>query len=612
MLSNLTIIVNFVGLIIAVWLGLYIVNRNPLRLISWIACLSLWSVAIEFHYNLLALMPPPPPAHNPTWIKFIFPLWSKYAQTGEANLWLLSWSPSLAFALWHHVTALMRPGISTPWRWIRVILGYILAGIAIFILMFTPFVFEPIVGNPLYINTLQAGPYYFFFGCAMATNLILSLINLIRTAVDEPLLMPRKQYFILITATVVAGVSGLFSLVGSITLLQIPLLLPSFALVITVVLIGYGVANYSALMERRTIRWDMLVNAVSISVIIILYMVFGYGLFVIYEVPAVIVIFVIVFSIVTHSSMDLARGRYDVFFVKQRLGRLRANLRHLSSDIGNLMDSDNYISLALETLCEMVRATFGLIILFEGSHLRVTAPYKWNKTDLKISHEDLKSDDVQMVPIGHFPPPLSDAALLIPLYVDQQQFGALVFGRPVNGVQFTEVDIELLLYPTDQLADTIWNTQQGNRNLHSIFSVLEKTNRSVQKGEGRVSVKMVEDALRNLFDYSKLGDHPLTKLRIIRRRQRSNPVTHLDRGKIVNSVLAETIEKLRPEGKPSSDCPSREWHPYIILHDAYIKNIPNRDILMRLNISEGTFMRTRRAAVRSVTRALVEMDSPAY
>jgi hypothetical protein len=86
-------------------------------------------------------------------------------------------------------------------------------------------------------------------------------------------------------------------------------------------------------------------------------------------------------------------------------------------------------------------------------------------------------------------------------------------------------------------------------------------------------------------------------------------VTHLDLGKAVYHVLVEAIEKLRPSNASPGELPSREWHPYLILHDAYLRDIPNRDIMSRLYISEGTFNRTRRAALRAITRALEEMES---
>lgn len=55
--------------------------------------------------------------------------------------------------------------------------------------------------------------------------------------------------------------------------------------------------------------------------------------------------------------------------------------------------------------------------------------------------------------------------------------------------------------------------------------------------------------------------------------------------------------------------PPREWYPYIILHGAYIDDKPNREIMSQLYISEGTFNRTRRSAMRTVTRVLEEMEA---
>jgi hypothetical protein len=53
----------------------------------------------------------------------------------------------------------------------------------------------------------------------------------------------------------------------------------------------------------------------------------------------------------------------------------------------------------------------------------------------------------------------------------------------------------------------------------------------------------------------------------------------------------------------------REWHPYLILHGAYLEDRLNRDIMSQLYISEGTFNRTRRSAIRSVRRMLQEMEA---
>ncbi len=59
MLYSLTIIFNFVFLVVAVWLGVYLVTRSPHSLVAWLTGLTLWSIAGLFLNFLLALTPPP-------------------------------------------------------------------------------------------------------------------------------------------------------------------------------------------------------------------------------------------------------------------------------------------------------------------------------------------------------------------------------------------------------------------------------------------------------------------------------------------------------------------------------------------------------------------------
>jgi hypothetical protein len=70
---------------------------------------------------------------------------------------------------------------------------------------------------------------------------------------------------------------------------------------------------------------------------------------------------------------------------------------------------------------------------------------------------------------------------------------------------------------------------------------------------------------------------------------------------------------LRPEGDPppNSSAPTREWHAFIILYNSYVLDEPNRDIMSRLYISEGTFNRTRRRALHTVAESLAEMEQNA-
>jgi hypothetical protein len=119
----------------------------------------------------------------------------------------------------------------------------------------------------------------------------------------------------------------------------------------------------------------------------------------------------------------------------------------------------------------------------------------------------------------------------------------------------------------------------------------------------------VERALRRLYDYAFLADTELVELKIVRNCLPPGQVTHLERGKIVHAILLEAIEKLRPEMTSPHNPPTREWYAYLILREAYVEEKSNRDIMLQLYISEGTFNRTRRGAIRSVARAMGEMEA---
>jgi hypothetical protein len=116
------------------------------------------------------------------------------------------------------------------------------------------------------------------------------------------------------------------------------------------------------------------------------------------------------------------------------------------------------------------------------------------------------------------------------------------------------------------------------------------------------SIQLVEEGLKNLHDYIVLGKSPLADQLAV------DGETHIERGKAVHDVLVETIKTLRPEGKRPAEPLPREWHNYVIMNDAYIEDVRDREIMAKLYISEGTYYRTRRKALRGVTRALMEAD----
>ena len=227
--------------------------------------------------------------------------------------------------------------------------------------------------------------------------------------------------------------------------------------------------------------------------------------------------------------------------------------------------------------------------------------------DLEL--DKLAADDVVKLPPDRFPPPLEKAALLVPLYGDVEQLGALVLGEPENGLQYAPEDIDPILEFTDQIGETIHISQRSTQYLAEIAELVQAHNLHHTGIIPPVSPEYLELALRNLYDYAYLADCPLAELMLVQSRLPDGQVTHLERGKAVHAVLLEAFEKLRPGTASPPNAPPREWYPYLILQEAYIEETSNRDIMQKLYISEGTFNRTRRTAIRSLARAVGELET---
>ncbi len=503
----------------------------------------------------------------------------------------------------------MRPGRLSAWRWVRILSAYALALAAIVLQASTPFLFPVAGGDPLYLNTLQAGPFYPVFAAGLLIFSAASLINLLRSAHETPFNMPRKQLNTLAAATLVAGLTGPVSIAGSALGLSVPMLGISVPLGLAVWMIGYGVARYSALMEGRTLLRDFTYNALAVGLVMLFYLLVISLLAAAYAIPAILTILVVTLAIFTHALISLARAALDTVFYRGRTRALRANLRNLSRLAAEQDELADRLGLAFDSVCASVRATYGVVLVFDSEEIQILAAYRSRERSTSLVLKDLLADDVVHLEPGQLEAPFDEAALLIPLYVEEDQLGALLLGRPENGIRYSLADLERLLEPGDRLAIAIRDHQREQGFIEQLTRLTQDLQPQKQAAIPQVTVKAVEDALRNLSDFAHLGDSLLADLRLVRSHLPKGGVTHLDRGKAVYTTLTMALEKLQPDGEMASNPPPREWYPFLILHQAYMEDIANRDIMSYLYISEGTFSRTRRAAIRSVARALEEMEA---
>jgi len=522
--------------------------------------------------------------------------------------WMQGWQVTPAIMFWHHATMLMRPGRMNLWRWTRVSLGYAIAIVAIYVQSRTNLMFTEGSGNPLYLNTLHQGRLYPLFMGFLFLFTVMSLVNLLRSAKIAPALMPRLHLNILAAATLIAGLSGPIALVAYAFDISLPRVILSTLLGIAVLLMGYGVARYSALVERCVLGHDLTYNGSAILLVALLYLVVGWVSVLTYGVPVASLVFIVILAITTHSLIDVGRQAMDFIFLHREARELRTRLRKLTALVKEPQVLKENLSLILQTVCSSVRASYGLILVFESDKISESASYRWSKRNISFSSSRLMFDDVIQSKHGEFSAPLDDAALFIPLYAGTDQTGVLILGQPENGLRYSQNDIERLLELSDHISDVMHVIQLEMEYISRLSELTQIQQPTLATSSDLIPTNMVEDSLRNLHDYSYLGNSRLAELEQVKRQLSSDVVTHLDRGKEVRHILINALEKLRPSDDLPREPIPRNWYPYIILHDAYIKEIQNRDIISKLYISEGTFNRTRRAAIRSLARVLTEME----
>ncbi len=606
MLYVLTVVVNFLSLAVAVWLAIYIVAQSPRSAIAWLAGFTLWSVSGLFFNVLLALNPPPAPALFPLWLRPLLWFWPPGAFEHGWGNWLQGWQITPAVMIWHHLTTLLRPGRLTPWRITRIVSGYAIALAAALGQRYTSLVFTSTSGDPLYLTSLVPGPLYPFYLAALFAFASFSLINLGRSVAAASSRLQATQLRLMAIATLVAVLASIMAFVSYQITLRVPRVILTALLAIAIFLIGYAFARYSALAQGRILGRDFTYDGAAVLVVAGLYLAVVWGLVIAYGVPMAAIAVVVILAIVTHSLVDMSRRAFDVVFYRRDTRRLRAGLRDLVHKVQTPEAFDEALATALKTLCNLVRPTYGLILLVKEKKLYQASAYRWSGPAVQLRLEDLVLDDVARLKPGRFPPPLDEAALAFPLYAGELQTGVLILGGPENALSYSDQDVEKLLDPADRIAEAVRESQGENERLAYLTQLVHAEPVSWEP-QGELSVKAAENAFRHLYDYAYLADGPLASLPQVQVLLPAGHSTHLDRGKCVYQALLDALEKLRPPGDLPKEPFPRTWYPYLILRYAYLENHPNNEIMARLYISEGTFNRARRMALRSIARALLEM-----
>jgi hypothetical protein len=325
--------------------------------------------------------------------------------------------------------------------------------------------------------------------------------------------------------------------------------------------------------------------------------------------PAELISSVIGLAIVALGLYDLGREFLERIRMRNE-SQFRKQLRQLENE--GMDDETLQPSLqdGLNLLCQTLRARGGLVAVRRDAKFVVIASKSSFAIGSELSESGVACEELTRPKKGQ----LSSLAWIAPSFEGQTQVAVVGIEKPVSRLEFSSGDLELLVEVADQIGTIVSLSNIVPRQSQLIRELVTESQLNVSemvsaRGSLLESISiepdadflhLVEDALRHLPDTITLGKSPLAN------KLPSTNDSHIERGKRLQMFLTETIESLKPyEHRPPEPLP-RLWYNYVVLHDAYVDCISNREIMARLYISEGTFNRTRRNAIRGLARSLME------
>ncbi len=588
-------LVNYVALAVALWLGLYIVTHSQRRL-AWLASGTLWALAGYFFNRVVNLD---------------FPDYMSAAQLGAASV-------TLASPLWYHLSTEFFPAV--PGRRLLVPLGYALAPLFSVLILRTNLLFGSGGSVPNVLTShAGVGPLYPAYGAFLVIWPLLGVWNFLRARRSSP---PRlaAQITAILRATGVGLLGAIYLVVAFTFRLNAPNLIGDLMLGIAVGLIGYAVARYNAVLEGHATSADFLYAAVWIGLIVTSYLVVTWTTYRLYGIPPSTYVFLFVLIITSHTLSDWFRGRIDRLFYRRTAARLRESLRALAGQVGSLDTLGSALQDVLQEACTNLGAERGLVAVRRDDALTVLASLHAGPPDRTLADFPMPEEAAGL---SQPPPELAGLAAIAPLIWAGEGLGCVLVSR--RGGEYTPEELGFLAAIGDRLAGVVYAgraietaTAELNGQIDRFREREEELQRQLQSLmtptadvlNEAVLTRWVEDALRHLHDFTYLGEHHLAQLPLVQAAlAERGEATLLDRGQTVRDVLLRTLERLRPPGaEPRGDSAAghREWHAYLILWGSYVEGIPNRDMMNRLYISEGTYNRTRRQALRGLARALAD------
>jgi hypothetical protein len=559
MLASITYTVNLLAMAVSLWMALYLFGRGFPNRATLRASLALMAIAVFFldtydHF------------HNP------------YNDTPNLRAALLV----IAFVCWYSATfTLLTDEQQKKFSRMKLTL-YGLAASAVVLQITLGASAERSPQEILYTARLEWNLPTVLYGAAQLSSSAGVLFNLfvqrrIRQT-EEGRLFFTASWFL-----VFALGYGIFALW---TPVRTPRVIEDGLVFCGIALLGLSVARHQSLVERRAIWQDFAITFANISFITALYLFIAIAVGVHARYWGNIAALVIS----THALYDIGREAVERWRRRQekRL-RVRMNQAQMLEDEALRLRLDEELTLLLQAL----NASQGLIAIREAERLTVAATR--DSLPLGSPVPEYLSAKEGLTRLQGEPDGLAYAA---PIFEGMQPIALIAVGPSNTKLEYSSGELELLEDFSEQVG-TFISINNAQKVLMQVAAA-RVTGSLAAAGVEADFYKSVENALRHFGDALYLGQSSLAEWAEIQSK------SHVECGKHLQHILRQAVQSLRPEGERPPEPLPREWYNFVVLYDAYIQGVPNREVMARLYFSEGTFHRTRRQAVRGVARWLAE------
>ena len=580
MLLDLTALLAFAGTIGSFWLAAYLVARGFPSRVTLRAAIVMAVLGLYFFSAYVNTVAPDP---RSTWQRAALLVW--------------------ALAVWFDLTLQLIPPAARGRRALGAAGAYGLAVAATALLLLRPDTVWALTNTGVGAAPVPLTVPFVALGVFHAGLMAATLYNF--KLIQQSGGGAHLRYFFGATALGALTVAGYYGVALS-GMPGIPTAVQSSLLLLAVGLFGYAVARYQALIERHTTLQDFPISGLVVMGLAVVYALlaqqrgFARG-----EVAGIATL-----AVLTHSGVDLAREFLDRL-LHQDDARLRQQLRRLGRSLGGNRELEPVLRRGLGVVCHRLQAGGAFVALPRAGQWQVASSLR----SLPVGAEVAAAVGDEVTRAG----PGMAAEWLAPVRAGAELVAVVGLGAPRSArYRYTEPDLDVLAETADWVGVMVAHDQQqrqARERLGTLAAEAQTLAVGLQAGPEDLLtalsespapefVRLVEDALRHLADYAFLGESPLAE------HLKVSGATHIERGKALRERLTQALEALRPAAQRPAEPLPREWYSYVVLADAYLDDVPNREIMARLYVSQGTFNRARRKALHAVARNLLEMAVP--